>query len=408
MQELNKPNQTPDELSAEFDAIVGREETGDQKESTTEADNNVPVTVNNTASASQPVATPAESKPVAKEEPVIEKGPSIVETVAPHANTPGTLILQWLTYAFWGWYALAMIWLVGVVIAWIIDRSGVAGDIGGILPYPMAASVILLLIALGVDFFYARIEPVKKKGAASVIMIIHAVIFALCGIGALITAVFAVIYSLLNAGVFGGAEGSKVIMLTSFTMMIVYILLTLRTVAGAGRKVFRTVAWVVLSALLVAMAVIGVVGPVSDAIVTKQGRLIENALPSVASNINAYAGTYNRLPISLDEASSTDSYQSEEVKELIGQNLVRYTANTKPAEKPAEMNTINKSDQLNETNDSRFSTYFYKLCVTYKAEKKPKYNYESSVSSESSSYLSTSSHGAGEKCYDMKAESFTQ
>jgi hypothetical protein len=407
MQEPSKPSNTTDELSAEFDAIVAKEQTSEQQE---EAVNEtaVPVTVKK-----REVSEPARPEPIAtapSESTVPVTDPVATPVVSEHINTPGSLILQWLTYAFWGWFAVAMVWLVGVVISWMVDRNGISNSIAEILPYPMAASIILLLIALAVDFFYSRVEPVKKKGAASVIMIIHAVIFALCGIGALIAAVFAVIYSMLNAGVFGGADGSKVIIFTSLIMMVIYALLTLRTVFGPTRRMLRFVTWGVLTTLLVIMAGIGILGPVADAIVTRQDRLIESALPRLASSIDSYAEKNKKLPASLSEvAASAASYRSEEVKELVTQNLVRYTPNTKPTpdQKPLIPQNQAKSGVSIDEYYGRQNSYYYRLCVTYKKEKKSSYSSHAAPASDGSlTYIDTSSHPAGEQCYDMKTETY--
>jgi len=44
--------------------------------------------------------------------------PLIATPAAPIAstshNSPGLLVLQWLTYAFWGWTVLALAWLTGL------------------------------------------------------------------------------------------------------------------------------------------------------------------------------------------------------------------------------------------------------------------------------------------------------
>ena len=407
MQEPSKPSDTTDELNTEFDAIVTKEQSSVRE---AEVLNEIagPVIVQK-----REVSESARPEPVAtatSESTVPVAGPAVTPVVSERINTPGSLILQWLTYAFWGWYALAMIWLVGVVIQWLVDREGLIGNVGDILPYPMAASIILLFMALGADFFYSRIEPAKKYGEASTLMIFHAVIFALFGIGALISAVFAVIYTLLNAGVFGGANGSKVIMITAFIMMVVYILLTLRTVFGATKKVFKLAAWGTLSALLVGIVVVGIVGPVSGAMATKQDRLIENELPGVVSSIEQFVVAQNKLPADLSEAmNASDAYQTEGMKELISQNLVRYTPDTKPASIPERTNA--PDDTMSEEGvSSEFyadpAIRYYRLCVTYKQVKKGSYsNYVTSPKEKDLTSIETDSHGSGEQCYDMKVES---
>ncbi len=58
---------------------------------------------------------------------------------------------------------------------------------------------MLLPISLVCDYLYSKKEPQRKVGGASVVMIIHAVLFALFGIGSLIWAVFSLV-SLLTSG----------------------------------------------------------------------------------------------------------------------------------------------------------------------------------------------------------------
>src|SRR5690606_24348193 len=114
----------------------------------------------------------------------------------PH-NTPGIIILQWLTYAFWGWLIVGLIWLIALVFMNALTDS--AEDVLGMLPYAIAGTTVVLPIALTWDLFYRKHEPKKKTGGASVIMILPAVIFALPGIGALILAVFMLVNMLLTS-----------------------------------------------------------------------------------------------------------------------------------------------------------------------------------------------------------------
>src|ERR1700722_14381258 len=50
------------------------------------------------------------------------------------------------------------------------------------------------------DFSYSKREPKKKEGAAMVVMVIHAVLFALIGIGAVIYAVFSFVSLVTSSG----------------------------------------------------------------------------------------------------------------------------------------------------------------------------------------------------------------
>src|SRR5680860_463031 len=106
--------------------------------------------------------------------------------VEPKINTPGIIVLQWLTYAFWGLTVFATSLLSASVIAYFITPTN-NNDFSA---YATAAVLVLLPISVICDIFYSKQEPEHKTGASSIIMIIHAVFFALFSIGALIAIVF--------------------------------------------------------------------------------------------------------------------------------------------------------------------------------------------------------------------------
>ena len=115
---------------------------------------------------------------------------------APHPTNPLTIILQWLTYAFWGWTVLVLSVLTSIVFSRLINGD----DTSSFNYYIISAALVLLPISFVCDFFYSKEEPKKKTGAAMVVMIIHAVLFALFGIGALIFAVFSFVTLFTNTG----------------------------------------------------------------------------------------------------------------------------------------------------------------------------------------------------------------
>ena len=104
-------------------------------------------------------------------------------------NTAGTLILQWLTYAFWGWAVLSLSILTGLVIFNFLNGSQSSTS----TPYAIAAVIVLLPISVLCDYLYSKREPILKSGPSLVIMVIHSVIFALFGIAALITVCIALL-----------------------------------------------------------------------------------------------------------------------------------------------------------------------------------------------------------------------
>lgn len=134
-----------------------------------------------------------------------------VQIAPPHANGAGTIILQWLTYAFWGWTVFILSILTYTVFTDFLDQ----GDSSSFNYYVISAALVLLPISLVCDYLYSKKEPRKKAGGASVVMIIHAVLFALFGIGSLIWAVFSVVSLLTSDGdtssTFAGLYSSLVI-----------------------------------------------------------------------------------------------------------------------------------------------------------------------------------------------------
>ena len=108
---------------------------------------------------------------------------------AQHVNNAGTLILQWLTYAFWGWSILILSMLTTSVFYRLITGD----DPGTFNYYVIAALVVLLPISFACDLIYSKKEPAKKTGGSSIIMVIHAVIFALFTIGSLLFAAWSVV-----------------------------------------------------------------------------------------------------------------------------------------------------------------------------------------------------------------------
>ncbi|MFZ1258745.1 MAG: hypothetical protein WAQ25_04725 [Candidatus Saccharimonas sp.] len=351
------------------------------------------------------------TKPESKEaSPQAAKpAPTVSESVAPTAstsgNTPGRLVMQWLTYAFWGWLSIAVMWLAGAVFTHVVAAE--TQNIADFIAYPLAAVVVLMIIAFGMDVWYARHEPAKKTGAATVIMVIHAVIFALAGIGALITGVFALINMSINAGVTRSPEGATVTLYTALVMLAVYGLLTVRTLLGGKKRMAVYVAWAGLGIISLVITIAGLVGPVAKANLTKQDRLIEKALPGVATAINDYASQKNELPRDLTGLDGyISSYNKEEVKTLIAKNVVTYTPDTKPAS--SQYDTKKGVSTYDDTLYTQQKVFYYRLCVTYKQKKGDGSNdtYRGyAMSSERGQVIPwVSTHGEGETCYDLQTQ----
>jgi len=153
--------------------------------------------------------------------------PTTPQNQADNHNTNAlTIIIQWLTYAFWGWTVLILSILTSLVFAQLLNSSSSSNADY----YVISAAIVLLPISFVTDFFYSKKEPKKKESAAMVVMVIHAVLFALFGIGALIFAVFSFV-SLLTSS--GSHTSTYVSLWSSILITIFYAATFIRTINPA-------------------------------------------------------------------------------------------------------------------------------------------------------------------------------
>ena len=322
---------------------------------------------------------------------------------------PITLVLQWLTYAFWGWFALAMLWLSYVSFAFFTDPSGLGDDWSSIVPYPIAAVVVLFLMAGATDLFYMRREPAHKTGVATAIMVIHTVIFALCGVGLIVSVVFILLQMMLNAS----PDPSLFAMLyMALIGVLLYVILVARTTLVAKLKRIPIIAMGSLGVIALLFVVLCVVGPMMKSIATKQDRQIESALPALQTLVEDYTRDNKKLPASLDDLVLTGqvgSISSADVKALIHKGAIEYTSDVKPVSEDSDSLSSNSYSQ------SATMVHYYQLCATYVASKgndatlryraaSDSYDYGSdSNSSSNSDYLDTYAHEKGKQCYKLQA-----
>ena len=365
-----------------------------------------------------PVEPVASAQPVPPVEPVaasVSPAPSLQPE--PKAQSGGVLVLQWLTYAFWFWFAMSLTWLAGVVINFFVAGSASSGEWGGTLAYPLASVIIMLIIALVTDFFYGRHEPAKKVGGANVIMLLHVVPFVLFAIGALVTIVFAALNMTLNSSPFASTDGPLQVMLVALVSVVLLGLAATRAFFGSKPRV-RLVTRVAFVMVALGFIVAGVAGPAVEAVRTKNDRLIERALPLLASDIREYASMNDRLPDALKDVTHSSSYDADVVQLAIDSGLVTYKPNTVPADDgssytPEDDSYSSGSSYSLSNNVKRF---YYQLCTTYSAEKKSRYNYDNGATYTTKSdagvaadyrysgVSSISSHPAGNVCYNLYAD----
>lgn len=335
--------------------------------------------------------TPKEAQPEVVTEPRITQQ---IEQTKPleqpeqktEHQTAGVIVLQWLTYAFWGWLIIGLIWMLSLILMDFIYESGLSSA-SEMLPYAISAIVVLLPVAFTLDLFYRRHEPVKKVGAGGVIMIIHAVIFALLGIGVLIASIFVSINAIINGSF---SDGQIVAVFTLLWATLLYAMAFLRTLRPAKLARFTTAYGISMLVVSVAMLTMGVVGPLASSIRTRDDRRIEDNLSSVNDSIQTYIQSNNKAPDSLDEVN----FSSKGSRELVSDGLVKY-----------------KNDGIDANSDVGGTTHSYQLCVTftYSNQSDAQY-YDSPQKAEDDlpygGYISEF-HPKGEVCYKLKETYYT-
>lgn len=303
-------------------------------------------------------------------------------------SSAGLIVLEWLTYAFWGWTVLGMSILTATVISSFINDS----DTGCFTPYAIAAVLVLLPISIVTDIYYTKREPLKKTGAAAIVMVIHAVIFALFGIGSLIAAVISVITMFTSTS---SSHASQVALLSAIIIFILYAVTFLRTLLPGKFPWLRRAFIMFMVGVVGIIAILGVVGPVAKARATRTDKLIEQNLPSLSTAINSYAAKNRRLPSDLNSLSFTGN---NDAKLLVDQNLVTYKQDSAPASSTNYYSTNYTGQTYNTT-----PTYYYELCVTYKKASGQQYpDYGTGSGDGYDSYPTTYYHDAGYTCYKLK------
>lgn len=315
----------------------------------------------------------------------------------PIHNGPGTLVLQWLTYAFWGWTVLALAWLTSISVGFFLNPSSTESYESTMISYSLAAVVVLFVISLLCDIFYSRLEPLKKTGAAMVIMIIHAVIFGLFGIGSLIAAVFGVVRLLIgdSSGSSYGDSGAWTTIITGLIIALVYGATLLRTLRPFKMKRSSLIYWIFMAVVTVTITVLAIVGPTWNARLTRDDRLIERALPQLSSTINDQTSKEDALPKTLAEVRDK---ASEEARVLIDRNLVEY----KPGKEVTSVTPLSIPEAKSPVPAPDDKAFSYTLCVTYKAKKGSDYYPARDIASYSNTSPDTYQHPAGRVCYDLQ------
>lgn len=141
-----------------------------------------------------------------------------------NSHSAGVFILQWVTYALWGWTLLVLSWVIFALVLSMLNES----RIGEFILYPISALVILLPASVVADSFYSTKEPKTKKGGALAIMVIHVVIYVLFMIGFLIAAMLSIVNMAMSVSS-GDSNDALGYLISSLLVSACYAMLIVRT-----------------------------------------------------------------------------------------------------------------------------------------------------------------------------------
>ena len=314
-------------------------------------------------------------------------------------NNPGTLVLQWLTYAFWGWTVLALTWLTAISVGYYVKSGTSTSGESTVIAYSLAAVIVLFIISLVCDTFYSRVEPLRKHGAATVIMIIHAVIFALSGIASLIAAVFAVVRLLIGDGTnaSNGDSGAMTTLITGAVIAAVFGATLLRVLRPFKFSRSSLVYWLFMGLVTVTITGLAIAGPAWNARETRDDRLIERGLPLLSEAIRVHTEKADALPTTLADIQDKTT---GDARTLIERGLVEYEPGKEVEQTATDLPLSVDPKSIVQSAEPVFA---YTLCVTYKAKSGygGTYYYPPSPDGVSVS-PDTYQHDVGRVCYDLQ------
>jgi len=283
--------------------------------------------------------------------------------------------MQWVTYVLWESSLAALSTLLTATLSYFFIIK--TGDYGFVM-YVLAMVVCLVPFALLSDMLYSKREPAQKHGFAAVVLVLNAVIVFIATLIGLITAVISALSLVVDAT---PSNAKNVVIAASLTVTLLGVLLFMRIInvpkLAMVRRYYR---WIVAGVtILTILFAIG--GPLKSQVQTRNDRLIEDNLTTIATAVETYFGNHGALPASLRDVS-IDSTYDQGAQALIDRRLVTY-----------QRHAGNGGQQYG-------SGSSYDLCVTYHKAKGTG-DYASATSG--SDYIDTSSHGADYHCYKLTA-----
>ncbi|MEO8691360.1 MAG: hypothetical protein ABI397_01085 [Candidatus Saccharimonas sp.] len=372
----------PDEFTGATTAAEGVELTGSAADSGSSAGSTI----------GSSVAFPPSS---ASSNPFGAGASTVTDSTDEKPTTSSSITLQWLTYALWGWFVVAMIWLVGTVLSYFFDKSdSIVSDLTATVTYPLTAVVVLLIGAGVVDFLYTKRENMNKTGVEAAVKAGHLVLYILCAVGLLLSLIFFFVQTAIDGE---SPVNTATFVSTIVIGLVLYAVLIARVVFIRKFKRLPLLATGFFAVVTVVFLIAGIAGPIANSISTKQDRTIEAALPSLSNMISDYTDKNQKLPASLSDLT-VDGTTDKNVKTALDKNLIEYKANSKAAD----------------TLYGSMATYYYQLCVDYKDAGKSIPITASPADQKStgqaadvySPYPSTYGHGSGHQCYNVEVDSY--
>ena len=218
-----------------------------------------------------------------------------------------------------------------------------------------------------------------------VVMVIHAVLFALFGIGMLISAVL-IIVQLAISGLGESSEYQIAIIATLLLSTVLYALTFIRTLNPLPKLRIAKFYPIAMAAVVVLFIIGGFIGPVAQAQLAKVDTQTDKAVDDITSKVNEYVSTNSKLPESLNDLSL-----GSETADVVAAASITY--------KP-------EGSATSGTRSLRTEELRYQLCANYNrdasgARYESTYNrYDSADQYRSSA--DTYSHKSGNVCYKLK------
>lgn len=305
-------------------------------------------------------------------------------------STPAFVTMQWLSYAFWALASIAIVYLVSVITNYVLNVDTTVTTEA--VAYAVAASFIVLPLAFTLDVFFSRHEDDNKSNASSVVMVVHAVGFAVISVIALITAVFNLINMVLNDY---DDKGLWIAVVAAVTTCVLFGILFIRTIKPELFPRLREYYRYLILALILIAGFWAIFGPGAKALDTKQSRGVRDSMMQITSAVDNYVTSNGTLPKDIDAMMSAGYYfgdvSTSQMKDYIVRGVLSYEPNTK---------AFTEADGV--------KTFYYKICGTFDRDLMMGGGMTNMMAREDGYYnsLDLGNVTAGTHCYDMATGSF--